>query len=84
MPSMQIIGSNNNAWNWIHSPNSSLWPVLVDCSAKMDIGERTNYNDFQLTGTDCDVVLESSEGVQFHAHGIVLRNQTSYVIFCKK
>ena len=78
--------SGNNVSNWIHSifqTNSSLWPVLVDCSAEMDIGERTNYNDFRLNSTGCDVVLESSEGVKFPAHGIVLRKQTTYVRFCK-
>ena len=56
---------------------------LVDCSAEMDIGERTNYNDFRLKGICCDIVLESNEGVKFPAHGIVLRKQTTYVRFCK-
>ena len=80
---MSII--KTTASNWIHSlfqTNSSLWPILLDCSAEMHIGEHTNYNDFRLKGIDCDVVLESSEGVQFPAHRIVLRKQT-YVSFCK-
>ena len=78
--------SGNNVSNWIHSlfqTNFGVWPVLVDCSAEMDIGERTNYNDFRLNSTDSDVVLESSEGVKFPAHGIVLRKQSIYVSICE-
>ena len=78
--------SGNNVSNWIHSlfqTNSNVWSVLVDCSAEMDIGERTNYNDFRLKGRYSDVVLESSDGVQFPAHRIVLENQAIYVSFCK-
>ena len=78
--------SGNNVSNWIHSlfqEKSSFGTILVDCSAKMDIGENTNYNDFRFKGRYCDVVLESSEGVQFPAHRIVLENQSIYVSFCK-
>ena len=86
MSTIQTTGFNNSASNWIHSlfqTNSSLWSVLVDCSANMHIGVKTNYNDLRIRGIDCDVVLESSEGVQLPAHGIVLRMQTTYVSFCK-
>ena len=78
--------SGNNVSNWIHSlfqEKSSFGTVLVDCSAKMDIGENTNYNDFRLKGTYSDVVLESDDGVQFPAHQIVLRKQSIYVSICK-
>ena len=78
--------SGNNVSNWIHSlfqEKSSFGTILVDCSAKMDIGENTNYNNFRLKGTYSDVVLESNEGVQFPAHRIVLGKQTIYVSFCE-
>ena len=79
---MQTNECNNNA-SKLFQTNSSVWSVLVDCSSTMDIGEHTNYNDFRLNNTGCDLVLESSEGVQFPAHRIVLGKQTIYVSFCE-